>query len=451
MDKGFPCRLPQDDALWTVVQTETVYRAMETPLSSLNGHLYRVGPCPVRRNGSAPKHAFDGDGLIEKVTLKEGKVVETKRRLIATPQFLAEEQADQFLYRGAFGTAPHKSLRTLKNPLNTALAVFRNDMYALWEGGLPAIIDKESLDFVRFANFAVDDSSVASHYPFSLGMGNIIDTAFGLGGEAWCAHPVRDARNNVFITLACSYTLNETKLTFRELDETTGVVVRTHEVKLAGFVHVHSFAVDDDDIVFFAPFLDFAFWPWARGRSLLECVTQKPGCSRVVRVDRNLGMTYEFMCSHLYATHVVKFDSFKNTLWFTAADSLSCRAPRFYMCRGTFDEGSNCLSVEVIDADAEFPVACPNGRFIAYAASVTGGFMNAWKVLDTWTGAKRTCNTPRAHMHGEPVWLDDLTFVGVTLSEDGTHVTTVSAAGRQVATQPVPGLNPLGLHCLFLN
>jgi all-trans-8'-apo-beta-carotenal 15,15'-oxygenase len=84
--------------------------------SLLVGTLYRVGPGRFARGGAPYASPLDGDGRVDRLHFDGSGRVDVLSRFVETPQYLAEERADAALHRGAFGTAPHLSLRTLKNP-----------------------------------------------------------------------------------------------------------------------------------------------------------------------------------------------------------------------------------------------------------------------------------------------------------------------------------------------
>ena len=116
----------------------------------LNGCLYRNGPGRLERAGRFVHHPFDGDGMICALRFSEGGALFTNR-FVRTEGWLAEEAADQVLYRGVFGTqkpggplANAFDLR-LKNIANTHVVRLGGDLLALWEASSPHALDPVTL------------------------------------------------------------------------------------------------------------------------------------------------------------------------------------------------------------------------------------------------------------------------------------------------------------------
>ena len=117
----------------------------------LSGCLYRNGPGRLERAGRLVHHPFDGDGMICALRFSEGGAVFTNR-FVRTEGWLAEEAADQVLYRGVFGTqkpggplANAFDLR-LKNIANTHVVRLGDDLLALWEASSPYALDPVTLE-----------------------------------------------------------------------------------------------------------------------------------------------------------------------------------------------------------------------------------------------------------------------------------------------------------------
>src|SRR5690242_13703742 len=62
----------------------------------LNGVLFRNGPGMFTRHGSTKQTVLDGDGIVQRLELLDGKA-HYSRRFVRTPKFLAEDAADRFL------------------------------------------------------------------------------------------------------------------------------------------------------------------------------------------------------------------------------------------------------------------------------------------------------------------------------------------------------------------
>jgi all-trans-8'-apo-beta-carotenal 15,15'-oxygenase len=132
--------------------------------SDFAGTLYRNGPAKFRRPGSAAGHWFDGDGLVRKFRIGDGKAALTAR-FVDTPKRRQETALGRMAMPG-FGTAPGKGI-TLSSPddgnaANTAMLMAGGELLALWEAGSPARMDPETLETRGFKTFRDD----LAHMPF---------------------------------------------------------------------------------------------------------------------------------------------------------------------------------------------------------------------------------------------------------------------------------------------
>jgi all-trans-8'-apo-beta-carotenal 15,15'-oxygenase len=177
---------PDDDP--GLIHDETGYACYE--ISDIDGKvpddivgdLYRNGPGKLGVNGERVQHVLDGDGLIIKMTFpppNDGdakRKIEFKSRFVETTAFQDERQANDYVYRGTFGTAPRglknifgepprrgvnadpstatllsrmagNAFRTIiKNTANTHVVSYAGKVLALYEAGLPYSIDPDTLE-----------------------------------------------------------------------------------------------------------------------------------------------------------------------------------------------------------------------------------------------------------------------------------------------------------------
>lgn len=131
----------------------------------LRGTLYRNGPAFFSRWGQPCRHWFDGDGAVSAVRLRDGRAWGAVRR-VHTPAFLQEQRAGKPLYAG-FGTPMpgpfwRRLLPRYKNAANTAVLIWQDRLYALYEAGLPVRMDPETL-----ATLGEDDLGGALSFNFS--------------------------------------------------------------------------------------------------------------------------------------------------------------------------------------------------------------------------------------------------------------------------------------------
>lgn len=145
----------------------------------LIGVLYRNGPGKFGVGGDRVQHVLDADGLVVKVTFpppQSDGIPERQFRFqsafVGTKAMQEEEEEQEFLYRGTFGTGPRgyaqspkKGLNedpwevpllskmvgnafqtNIKNSANTQIISFGGKLLALFEAGLPHRLDPQTLE-----------------------------------------------------------------------------------------------------------------------------------------------------------------------------------------------------------------------------------------------------------------------------------------------------------------
>ncbi|WP_245676989.1 carotenoid oxygenase family protein [Nocardia acidivorans] len=119
------------------------------PPEELRGTLYRNGPGKLDAGGQQLGHLFDGDGMISKFAITDGKV-HFRNRFVRTKHYHKSLTST----RGA----PYRALGTLRpggiltnamqfpaNVANTGVVMHAGKLLALWEGGPPTEIDPDTL------------------------------------------------------------------------------------------------------------------------------------------------------------------------------------------------------------------------------------------------------------------------------------------------------------------
>ena len=101
----------------------------------LTGTLFRNGPGLLDINDVSVRHPFDGDGMICRISFKDGKA-HFLNRYVRTEAYLAEQAAGGFLYRGVFGT--QKAGGWLSNAFDLKLKNIANTQVVYWGGKLLA-------------------------------------------------------------------------------------------------------------------------------------------------------------------------------------------------------------------------------------------------------------------------------------------------------------------------
>jgi len=114
----------------------------------LAGALYRNGPAQMQYGSAYASHWFDGDGMVHRIAIADGKAIHTGR-YVATPKRAAEQKAQKFLAPG-FGTLgdagfPVQSSDDV-NAANTSVVMSGGELLALWEAGSAFRLDPVTLE-----------------------------------------------------------------------------------------------------------------------------------------------------------------------------------------------------------------------------------------------------------------------------------------------------------------
>ncbi len=116
--------------------------------AGLTGTLYRNGPAHFKHGEAYAAHWFDGDGMVQRINIADGKAVHTGR-FVDTPKRQREMAADKFLAPG-FGTKGDPSYPVASsndvNPGNISVMMSGGELLALWEAGTPYRLDPVTLE-----------------------------------------------------------------------------------------------------------------------------------------------------------------------------------------------------------------------------------------------------------------------------------------------------------------
>lgn len=228
--------------------------------SELNGTLFRNGPGLLDINGQNIHHPFDGDGMISRITFKNGRA-HFRNRFVRTEAYIEEQKAGKILYRGVFGTQKPGGWVAnifnfdLKNIANTNIIYWGGKLLALWEAAEPHKLDPQSLETLGKEYF----DGVLSK------------------GEAFAAHPRFDPSCKEDNGAPCLVNFSikpglSTTITIFELD-TTGKIVRKNAHSVPGFAFIHDFAITPNYCIFFQNPVSFNPIPFALGiRGAGECI-----------------------------------------------------------------------------------------------------------------------------------------------------------------------------------
>jgi carotenoid cleavage dioxygenase-like enzyme len=115
----------------------------------LEGTLYRNGPAHfLYGRDDYASHWFDGDGMVQRISIEEGKAVHSGR-FVDTVKHRFEQREQRFSAPG-FGTVGDPSFPVTGpddvNAANTSVIVIDGELYALWEAGSAIAMDAATLD-----------------------------------------------------------------------------------------------------------------------------------------------------------------------------------------------------------------------------------------------------------------------------------------------------------------
>ena len=247
--------------------------------NELDGVFYRNGPGRLERGGKWVHHPFDGDGMIAAMKFKKGQV-NFSNRFIRTKEWEEEEKAEEFIYRGVFGTQrPGGILKNafdvrLKNIANTNVIKLGNQLLALWEAAGPYALDPESL----------------STHGLSTINGALKE------GEAFSAHPRFDPGHHGTKKIVTFGVKTGPKSTIRLMEFSTegnnsGKLIFDRKDNFPGFAFLHDFAITPNWAIFLQNAISFNPLPFVFGqKGAAQCLTSKKGAKgKIILIPRDCG------------------------------------------------------------------------------------------------------------------------------------------------------------------
>lgn len=126
--------------------------------AELKGTLFRNGPAKFRRPGGSVGHWFDGDGMIRRFQIADGQA-RISARFVDTVKRRQDAAANAVITPG-YGTAPGPGARLTgpddANAANTSVLMAGGELWALWEGGSPTVLDPVTLETRGFKTLRPD-------------------------------------------------------------------------------------------------------------------------------------------------------------------------------------------------------------------------------------------------------------------------------------------------------
>ena len=128
--------------------------------TGLRGVLFRNGPGQFERGGRTKRTVLDGDGVIQRLELAEGRA-RYARRFVRTPKLVAEAAADRFLSPTWTSNAPGLFANVgqhIESQAGVTIYEVCGTLLALDEGGTPGFeIDRDTLETLRPASLGLPD------------------------------------------------------------------------------------------------------------------------------------------------------------------------------------------------------------------------------------------------------------------------------------------------------
>lgn len=161
----------------------------------LSGVLFRNGPGNFRRGGQTKRTVLDGDGVIQRLELADGRA-RYARRFVKTPKFMAEAAADRFLSPTWTTNAPG-FLTNLGQHQRSQAGVttyeVNGTLYALDEVAPGFEIDRDTLETRRPASLGLPDQDAGpkAHARQLAGSGDWLFASTRLGAKGMLLDFVR--------------------------------------------------------------------------------------------------------------------------------------------------------------------------------------------------------------------------------------------------------------------
>jgi len=262
----------------------------------LRGVLFRNGPAQLTAFGTSYAHPFDGDGLVRRFSF-DGTRVTMRSRFVRTRELIEEEARGARLYRSLGTNAPGGVLANVfntrfKNAANTSVALHGGRLLALWEGGLPHVLDPVSLDTCERSR-----------------LGGVLDNPFGRV-ERWLnpdlpfgAHPKVDPASGTLVNIGVAYGVKPRLLIYR-LGSRGEVDMRA--VSLRDLTFVHDFVLAGEYVVVFLNPLAFGMFGLLSGLTPpIASVAPTGGDARILVISREGEVVFDGPAPPRYVMHCV--------------------------------------------------------------------------------------------------------------------------------------------------
>ncbi len=274
--------LERESAYW--VDSQQIEGALP---AELQGTLFLTCVGRNKIGGQQYGHWFDGDGVINAVTFRDGKV-HFANRYVRTPKYLNETAQQRILYRGVGTQIPGGMLKNMfrvpGNAANTSVILHGGKLLALWEGGKPWELNSATLDSVGEYRF---DGKLRTTQPFS-------------------AHPRLDPRTGALYGFGI-FGVPKPKLHLYKIDP-DGNMVANHSHYVGDYAMCHDFVITDKHAVFVLcpAFMRSPFKFLFGQRSVLESIEFDPAAkTKIVVLNLETGdLVRDFWVDTFFGFHL---------------------------------------------------------------------------------------------------------------------------------------------------
>jgi all-trans-8'-apo-beta-carotenal 15,15'-oxygenase len=216
--------------------------------AAIDGTFYRTGPGQHVNHGVTLKHLFDGDAFVHAYTIRGGKV-RVRGQYIATPQRLEEIELGRMIYseygtlapKAPEGAPPPRHVR--KNQPSVNIIPWDGRMLGLSEGGHPAEIDPQTLEFKSYWDYYGTLPPNVSH----------------------TAHPRYDPITGAGYCYGLEQGPTMALTVFRM--EPNGRLTQLHKIPQQGYFMIHDMMLTRNYIVFAVPPIKYTLGELLSGRA----------------------------------------------------------------------------------------------------------------------------------------------------------------------------------------
>ena len=427
--------------------------------AAVQGVLYRNGPALHDFGGVRYHHWFDGDGMLQKFTIRTDSV-DHLGKFIRTEKFIAEQQAGRRLVE-AFGTKLPDVIKVTSgdslNVANTSVLPFHGQLLALWEGGSATKVNADTLEAEGLQTWRADLAAL----PFS-------------------AHPRVDVDGTIWNFGVGS---GQGLLILYQIGA-NGEMKKSEAIPIEDVPMIHDFAITQTKLVFLMPPLAMELARFAGNDFLDSHVWRGDMPMRVLVVDKNdfsqrrileLPAAFLFHVGNAWedASGVIRLDYIHSdqpdSLFGTFREVMRGRylesaKPR--LATVTIDPRRGIASREVLPIDGEFPRIDSRltGRRHQRVIHATGSAMGkpgftAVASTNVENGHSERYDYGANHMVEEHIFIADDNKAGwilgtcLDLTTEKMSLSCFAAdslASGPIAIAELPYALPLGFHGNFI-